>query len=56
LEIREEKRKPKLGEILSMIHKQSAGGQVNKDFIINKIKLLYSNDDDVKPEMDKKWD
>jgi hypothetical protein len=49
LEIREEKRKPKLGEILTLINKSSKGGTVNKDFIINKIKLLYAIDGEDKP-------
>jgi hypothetical protein len=57
LEIREEKRKPKLGEILSLINKSTkGGGSANKDFIINKIKLLYAVDGEEKPQEDKKWD
>ena len=49
LEIREEKRKPKLGEILTLINKSFKGGTVNKDFVINKIKLLYAVDGEDKP-------
>lgn len=56
LEIREEKRKPKLSEVLAIINKQTKGGNVNKNFIINKLYLLYSNGDDAKPQEDKKWD
>ena len=39
-----------------MINKTSKGGQVNKDFIINKIKLLYNPTSDAAPQEDKKWD
>lgn len=49
LEIREEKRKPKLGEVLAALKKNFEGGIVDKDYVIDKLKLLYDKQE-INPE------
>ena len=51
--VREQKRKPKLGDLLKLFKGKSA----NKEIILNKIVLLYSKDNSlIAAEEDKKFD